>query len=194
LAGKSRKWIAAPSWPEPPPDFTPRPGWQPDPAWGPAPPHHRFWRRTKVGKRRLWLISVGVAVGVLTLGALLGAAVMQLPSLDSLDMTTIRVANDTGHEVILFDCNDDGCLRGYNDAPASPGTTSDLNENAHWPGPIGIADPSTHRLLGCLANLPKSDSEGNEPPNTTVNVSSATPCPSGNAGNATVTFYDPSQQ
>ena len=46
-----------------------------------------------------------------------------------------------------------------------------IGVDAFTPSPIGLADPKTNRLLGCLIDLPHADRSGNYPANEAVKMS-----------------------
>lgn len=189
----SRVWLAPPEWPQPPAGFVPPPGWQPDSTWPTPSQSHKFWRRTRAGKRR---IALGIVLFVLVPALLLtacGAFVSVFGPLDLPpgDTETLKVVNDTGSAVLAFDCDDDSCVRGIGDGVIVHGDYVEINEDAYTPSPIGLADPKTHRLLGCLIDLPHADRSGNYPANETVKMSSAVACPGVTYPAPKVHFYNP---
>jgi len=165
----------------------------PDPAWGRAPTDHQFWQRTPAGKRRRILLWVGIPLAAVGLFTACGAALSVLPPIDFPpgDVQTLSVHNDTARTVILFDCDDERCLRGYIDDTLKPGEVGTPNEDLYTPGPLAIADPVTHRLLGCLTDLPRAQHTGDDYSNHKVKVSTAVTCPGSTNPGAVVAFYDP---
>jgi hypothetical protein len=172
----------------------PPPGWTPDPSWGPPPPGHTFWQRTRAGKRRRLFLWFGIPLAVLALFTACGAALSVLPPIEFPpgDIHTLNVHNDTSRTVIMFDCDDERCVRGYNEEPLKPGEVGTPNEDVYTPGPLAIADPVSHRLLGCLVGLPHAEHVGDDyPANNNVKISAAVPCPGSQNPAPIVTFYDP---
>jgi hypothetical protein len=101
----------------------------------------------------LWLTSCGMALSV-------------LPPLDFPpgDMQTLTIVNDTRRALVVFDCDDPTCVRGINDQEITVGGRDYRNADSYTPQPVGIADPVTHRLVGCLQDLPHSDHMSDNPP------------------------------
>ena len=77
---------------------------------------------------------------------------------------------------------------------ASGQDTKAFNEDEYAPDPVGVSDPGTHRLLGCLTP-PSNPSFSRRLATTSVAVSTLHPC--GGASERThpvVRFYDPNSQ
>jgi hypothetical protein len=171
----------------------PPPGWQPDPTWPTPAPSHKFWRRTRAGKVRLARnISLFIVVPILLLTAC-WAVLAVLPPLDLPpgDMQTLRIDNNTSRAVVIFDCADVTCVSGISAEEIAAGGHSYDVEDAYTPGPIGAADPVTHRLVGCLVRLPHADRTGEYPANETVEMSTLVGCPGMTDPAPKVHFYNP---
>lgn len=196
--GSRPGWVAPPNWPLAPEGWSPPQGWRPDPAWPPPPPDHQFWAQAP---RNRWLV-VGVVlactvalvpIGVLT-AILVAAAGFDVPvDFPPGDVYALTVINDTRTPVEAFRCDDARCLRGVENQliGASGQDTKAFNEDEYAPDPVGVSDPATHRLLGCLTP-PSNPSFSRRLATTSVAVSTLHPC--GGASERThpvVRFYDP---
>lgn len=69
----------------------------------------------------------------------------------------LTIHNDRGSAVLLFDCDDSSCHRGTNTVSIAAGRRTSMTENADQDIVIGMADPTTHRLLGCTTIRPSGD-------------------------------------
>src|SRR5450631_4139435 len=161
----------------------PPPGWQPDPSWPPPPSGHRFWQ--PVHRNRRWR-TLGIVAAALTVllplsgfVAMFGAAVffdvpIDLPPGDVYSLTS---SNDTRGPVEAFICDDETCKRGVMNETIQPGhhNLGSFNEDQYTPSPVGVADPRSHQLLGCLTP-PSTDSFSPPPGTTTILVSSLHGC------------------
>lgn len=109
------------------------------------------------------------------------------------DVETVRVHNDLDHPVVVFDCADDACVPGFHEGLVPGGEVAEFNENVYQPGPLGIADPGSHRLLGCMVDLPHAEHVGDDyPADNNVRISSAQRCPGSGEVAPVVRFFDPS--
>jgi hypothetical protein len=179
-AGEARlRWAAPPNWPPPPTGWSPPPGWQPDPSWPPPPSGHRFWHA--VHKKRRWRtlgIVAACLVVLLAISGFVAAVFFDVPiDLPPGDVYSLTISNDTRGPVEAFLCDDETCTHGVMNETIQPGhhNLDSLNENQYTPGPVGLADPRTHQLLGCLTP-PSTDSFSRPPATTTVLASSLHPC------------------
>jgi hypothetical protein len=194
----ARVWVAPEVWPPAPDGFVPPAGWQPDPAWPPAPVGHKFWTLTARGRRRrVWLVTGMVAalawfavcsavVGprVAPAFSTLNTIIAQLPPGDTFGAT---ITNNTSHTVDAFACDGDDCTRGWDPAVLGPRQSSGWNEDQFAPVQLGVANPTTHVLLGCFT-LPHATSADDEVPDTTVKASALKTCP---GVGRVVSFFDP---
>jgi len=101
-------------------------------------------RRTK--------FAIGGGLVILLMVGLLAAARGVPPEWQGLTMH-----NDTGSAVLLFDCDNSACHRGTNTLRLPAGRSTQMTENADEDIVIGMADPTTHQLLGCTTIRPSGD-------------------------------------
>ena len=193
------RWTAPPNWPPPPTGWSPPLGWQPDPSWAPPPSGHTFWQ--PVHRHRRWR-TLGIVAAALTVllpisgfvAMFVAAVVFDVPvDLPPGDVYSLTISNDTQGPVEAFMCDDETCTRGVMNETIQPGhhNLGSFNEDQYTPSPVGLADPRTHQLLGCLTP-PSTDSFSRPPATTTVLVNSLHGCAKhSERAHRVVTFYDP---
>jgi hypothetical protein len=199
-AGDARpRWSAPPNWPSPPAGWSPPPAWQPDPSWPPPPSGHRFWQPKHQHRRwrTLGIVAASLIVLVPTIGfaAMLVATVFfDVPiDLPPGDVYSLTISNDTRQPVEAFMCDDKTCTRGVEPETIRPRhhNLGSFNEDQYSPSPVGLADPVTHQLLGCITP-PSTNSYSRPLATTTVLVSSMHPCARhSERAHPVVIFYDP---
>ena len=176
VVGRNWAWHPAPGWPEPPEGWSPPVGWEPDPAWPPAPSRHRFWQRTRRGRRRhvalliLMLLPLGGCGAYVALIATdpTGCAFDPPPG----EFSTMPISNDISEPVTVFTCDTSVCASGTAALTLPAGATKGLVRESCIAESVGYTN-GDGRLLGCLV-LPI----GIPVPVTYVALSQATDCQS----------------
>jgi hypothetical protein len=157
---------------------------------------HRRWRTLGIVAAALTVLLpiygfVAMIVATLVAGVFFDIPVDWPPG----DVYSLTVSNDTRDPVEAFVCDDETCTRGFMNETIQPGhhNLSSFNEDYYTSSPVGVADPLSHQLLGCLTP-PSTDSFSQPLATTTVLVSSLHGCAKDSErAHPVVTFYDPSQ-
>lgn len=169
------EWVAPAEWPAAPEGFHPPPGWEPDPGWPSVPPSHVFWQRTKRGVRMRRLKFLLVALAVLIPGACTVAAVVGPPCFFDPppgDQLSLEVLNDSKAQVAVVDCLNDRCSSAQSRTLVPAGAKASMPLEGCQGGTMGVLDPATDNLTGCIAE-PTENSDFRLPP---VSVSAARAC------------------
>jgi hypothetical protein len=182
-----REWVPAPGYP-------PVPGDEATGARPSMPSSDGYWRLTAAGRwRRIRRLATIIGTPLAMLGGCGVLASGVLGPFDPApgDVYALTVDNDTGSRAQVFYCDDGRCVRGFHPAVLAPGQARSLfNEDDYEPDPVGVADPATHRLLGCLTP-PHADS-ADRLPSTTVRLSAMHPCVRDrSAPHPVATYYHP---
>lgn len=160
------------------------------PHLGPPRARRRSWRTLGLLAAVLICTLPVALVAALVVASVISDAPIDFPPGDVYSLT---VENDTSRPVDAFMCDDPTCVRGVWPETIQPGhhNASSLNEDQYTPSTVGLADPFSHALLGCLTP-PSTHSASESLKTTSVGVSSIHACAKhSDAAHLVVTFYDP---
>lgn len=169
------EWVAPAEWPVAPEGFRPPPGWEPEPAWPAVPSSHVFWQRTKRGIRMRRLKFLLVSLAVLIPSACAVAVAVGPPCFFDPppgDQLSVEVLNDSKAQVAVVDCLNDRCSSAQSRTLIRAGATAAMPLEGCQGGTMGVLNPPTDTLAGCIAE-PTEDSDFRLPP---VSVSEARAC------------------
>lgn len=153
-------------------------------------------------QNRRWRTLAIVAASLILLVPITGfialfvaAVVFNVPiDLPPGDVYSLTISNDTQGPVEAFMCDDETCTRGVEPETiqSSHHNLGSFNEDQYSPSPVGLTDPVTHQLLGCLTPPRTTNSFSQPLATTTVSASSMHPCARhSERAHPVVIFYDP---
>lgn len=104
------------------------------------------------------------------------------------DVGSIAVVNDTAQDVTVFDCDSSSCVKGINGETLAAHTSKSRNYVMCSGFSVGVTDPKTGILLGCLV-----EPIGEPPKVSSLIVSQQTSCPEKPPAMIRPRIYDPTR-